>query len=160
MNLYEIDYNIRALWDKISAQDGELTDEDIQALQSLEVAKDDKITAYGVIIRELGGEIVQIENEAKRIKTILERKVKLQTKLSMVLEEFLKEHQIPKFESTAVNISFRKSTVLEIDEGAKIPKAYLKVKTDIDKTAIKEFLKNGGEVFGCRLLEKQNMQVK
>ena len=52
MKLYEIDQNIRLLWGKIMDQDGELTEEDIQALESLEIAKDEKIKGYGLIIRE------------------------------------------------------------------------------------------------------------
>lgn len=160
MRLYEIDNSIRLFWEKIADQDGELTDEDIKTLDELNVARDDKIKAYGVLIRELDGESEELSKEIKRLKDLALKKEKLRDKLFGTLENFLTINEIPKFESKEVTISFRKSTALEIDEGVKIPKAFLRLKTETDRTALKEFLKNGGEVYGCRLKENRNMQIK
>lgn len=68
MRLYEIDQNLRSLWQKIVNQDGEITEEDMQLLNELEIAKNDKIEGYGVIIRELSSEIDDCSNEINRIR--------------------------------------------------------------------------------------------
>lgn len=160
MKLYEIDYKIREFWNKVMEQDGELTEEDLQTLENLEVAKDEKIKGYGVIIRELDGEIADYGNEIKRLKEICDRKKKRQEWLKNALKCFMQNNDISKYESLEVNISFRKSTALEVDEDAKLPETMLKVEWKPNKTAITEFLKNGGHFDGCRLVEKSNIQIK
>lgn len=160
MKLYEIDYKIRELWNKIIEQDGELTEEDIQTLESLEVAKDEKVKAYGVIIRELDGEIDDCEGEIKRIKEIADKRKRNRERLKNTLKEFMLNNDMPKYESVEVNISFRKSKALEIQEGVELPNEFLKVKTEPDKTAITDYIKNGGVVEGCQIVEKSNIQIK
>ncbi len=160
MRLYEIDYKIREFWDKVTEQDGELTEEDLQTLESLETSKNEKIKAYGVIIRELDGEIATVDGEIARLKEIAEKKKKSRERLKNALKDFLINNDIQKFESPEVNISFRKSVALEVDENAKLPETMLKVEWKPNKTAITEFLKKGGHFDGCRLVERNNIQIK
>lgn len=160
MRLYEIDYNLRILWDKIAEQDGDLTEEDIQALNELELAKNDKLEGYGVIIREIECDILDCQAEMKRIKEICEKKKKAVERLRTVLKDFMNNNDIPKFESLKVNISFRKSKSLEIDENAELPKEFLRIKEEPDKTAITDYIKSGGIIEGCRIVEKDNIQIK
>lgn len=69
-------------------------------------------------------------------------------------------NNIPKFESLKVNISFRKSKSLEIDENVVLPKEFIRVKEEADKMAIKDFISNGGTIDGCKIVEKNNIQIK
>lgn len=160
MRLYEIDQNLRALWNKIAEQEGEITEEDMQALEQLELAKNDKIEGYGVIIRELESEIDDCSNEIKRIKEIADRKKKCLERLKNGLQEFMLNNEIDKFESLKVRVSFRKSQALEIEEGAELPDNLMRVKKEPDKTAIKDFIVNGGELKGVFLIDRKNIQIK
>lgn len=160
MKLYEIDCKIREFWNKIIEQDGELTEEDIQTLESLEVAKDEKVKAYGVIIREISAEIDECKAEIDRIKEIADKRKRNLERLKNTLKEFMLNNDIPKYESLEVNISFRKSKALEIEEGIELPNEFLKVKTEPNKTAITDFIKNGGVIEGCQLVERSNIQIK
>ena len=160
MKLYEIDQNLRSLWNKISEQDGELLEEDIKALEELNLAKDDKIKGYGVIIRELDGEIADCKAETDRIKEISDRLKNRREWLVNNLKYFMQQQGIPKFESIEVNIAFRKSKSLEIDENANLPKEFIRIKEEPDKKAITDFIKGGGTVDGCQLVEKENIQIK
>ena len=160
MKLYEIDYKIREFWNKILEQDGELTEEDMQTLESIEVAKDEKVKAYGVIIREISAEIDECKAEMDRIKEIADKRERNLERLKTTLKDFMLNNDMPKYESIEVNISFRKSKALEIEEGIELPNEFLKVKTEPDKTAITDFIKNGGVVKGCQIVEKSNIQIK
>ena len=160
MKLYEINAEIRALWQKIIDQDGELTPEDISALESISALRDEKITAYGVVIRETLADIESLNEEKARLAKLektLNNKVEW---LTNRLSEFMTENEMEKFNSVEVNISFRQSERLEIDEGAKIAKKWLRTKTEIDKKAIKEFISAGGKVKGCKIVTNQNIQIK
>ena len=160
MRLYDIDVNLRALWNKIAEQEGEITEEDMQMLNELEIAKNDKLEGYGVIIREMKSEIDECDAEMKRIKEIADRKKNAMERLKKSLQEFMIGNEIDKFESVKVKLSFRKSQSLEIEEVAIIPEDLMRIKKEPDKTAIKEFIVNGGELQGVHLLDKKNIQIK
>lgn len=160
MRLYDIDVNLRALWTKIAEQEGEITEEDMQMLNELEIAKNDKLEGYGVIIREMKSEIDECDAEMKRIKEIADRKKNAMERLKKSLQEFMIGNEIDKFESVKVKLSFRKSQSLEIEEDAIIPEDLMRIKKEPDKTAIKEFIVNGGELQGVHLLDKKNIQIK
>ena len=160
MRLYEIDTNLRSLWDKIAEQEGELTEEDIQALNELEIALNDKLEGYGVIIRELNAEIEECNSEIKRITEIAKHKKNASERLKKTLQEYMLNNELDKFESLKVKISFRKSQSLEIEEGAELPDDLMRIKKEPDKTAIKEYIVNGGELKGVFLLDKKNIQIK
>lgn len=160
MRLYDIDVNLRALWNKIAEQEGEITEEDMQMLNELEIAKNDKLEGYGVIIREMKSEIDECDAEMKRIKEIADRKKNAMERLKKSLQEFMIGNEIDKFESVKVKLSFRKSQSLEIEEDAIIPEDLMRIKKEPDKTAIKDFIVNGGELQGVHLLDKKNIQIK
>ena len=160
MRLYDIDVNLRALWTKIAEQEGEITEEDMQMLNELEIAKNDKLEGYGVIIREMKSEIDECDAEMKRIKEIADRKKNAMERLKKSLQEFMIGNEIDKLESVKVKLSFRKSQSLEIEEDAIIPEDLMRIKKEPDKTAIKDFIVNGGELQGVHLLDKKNIQIK
>lgn len=160
MNLYEIDKNISDLWEKILRQDGELTEEDAKLLESLSLARDTKLKGYGVLIRESVSWLASINLELARLS-----KLKKQTEskidwLTNRLSTYMQENNILEYKSIEVNITFRPSTSLEIEDGCKLDSKWLRTKTEPDKQAIKDFISNGGVVEGCKIVEKQNIQIK
>lgn len=160
MKLYEIDQRLRDLWNKIYEQEGEVSEEDMQALEELNLAKDEKIKGYGIIIRELDNQIAYCASEISRIKAISQRIENRRDRLANHLKYFMQLHDIPKFQSVEVNIGFRKSKSLEIDENANLPKEFIRITETPDKKAITDFIKAGGTVKGCQLVEKENIQIK
>ena len=166
MKLFEINGKLRELWSKIEEQEGELLEEDIKAMEELELAKDEKLKGYGVIIRELDGDIAECKAELDRIKGISDRLKNRREWLVGILKGFMLENSIPKYESVEVTIGFRKSKSLEGAEQALIdgtlPKEFIvqTITEKPDKTAITNFIKGGGTVEGCQLVEKENISIK
>lgn len=56
--------------------------------------------------------------------------------------------------------SFRTSQQVEIIDEAKIPNIYIKVKTEVDKKALREDLKNGVIIEGATLKENKSLQIR
>ena len=166
MKLYEIDLAFRTLWEKIAEQDGEMTEEDIKALDDLELAKDEKIKAYGVLIREYDKDMESYYNEIQRLQNEFHKLKEKRDWLFDRLKAFMLEHNELKFNSPEVNIVFRKSYPIYGAEQAfkdgKLPKQFITqtVTEKPDKTAIKAFLKDGGTIEGVYIGEEQNMSVK
>ena len=59
-----------------------------------------------------------------------------------------------------VVISYRKSEQVTVDDDAKLDDRFLRIKTEIDKTALKDALKHGESIEGARLEVKNNIQIK
>lgn len=162
MKLYEIIREIEACvkLDEVrvvNTESGEIID--IEALAALELERDAKIENIGCWIKNLLAEAEALKEQknafAEREKAAKNKAESLKNYLVAVLDG-------KKFESTRVALSFRKSEVLEFSgDLIDVPHEYLKFKEpELDKTAIKKKIKDGGTVPGCQLVSKMNLQIK
>lgn len=160
MNLYEIDM---ALQNCIN-EDGEV---DIERLSALEMQKNEKLENIAMWIKNLNAECDMLDNEIKSLRARFEAKKKKSDSLKKYLAQFLDGH---KFETARVMCSFRKSRALEFDVSEREYAEYLCQKEmfeyltyetpKINKSAIKEAIGNGITFDGCRIAEKNNIQIK
>ena len=69
---------------------------------------------------------------------------------------------IDKIESPLFKLALRRSEAVEVDMVESLPNAYQNVKNVVtaDKVAIKEAIKRGENVYGARLVENFNLQIK
>lgn len=164
MNLYDIDAEIRNCLSKmvIDEETGEVIDGfDPAEFEALTATREAKLEAIGVYIKELEAEIDALKNEKAVISTKITRKTNKHDGLKTYLSEYLQANKCKGFETAKVTMSFRRSEVVDVDE-TKVPKKFYKKKIDLvlDKAGIKSLLKAGGKIKGCKLIEKQNLQIK
>ena len=160
MKLYEI---INKLENCIKIDDGALDQEtgeiiDFEALEALEIARDEKIENIACWVKNLKAESEALKAEKqkleKRQKTAENKQESLKSYLALVL-------QGEKFKTAKAEISFRKAESVVIQDGAKIPEEYLVPQPPKeDKRKLKEAITNGAEIRGVTLLTKQNIQIK
>lgn len=154
MTLYEIDEEILNLVDQ---ETGEVVD--IERLEQLEMERDKKISNVACWIKDLKAEADAIKAEknalAKR-QTVCENKVEqLKDYLTRALNGI-------KFKDARCSISYRKSESVEVEDSVidKLPEEYIKVEKTVRKTELKDAMKLGFEFEGCRLIEKNNIQIR
>lgn len=162
MKLYEINESLRGFWDRVLSQDGEMSESDIQELESLELAKEEKLKGYGVIIRETEGEIATIKAEIERLNKLSKMMQNKAEWLKNNLNYFMQSNDMKEFKSVEVNITFRTSKQLVVQDESKIAKKWFKKVTELklDKQGIKDFIAEGNKVKGCEIVTKQNIQIK
>lgn len=152
MNLFEINAEIMACVN----EDGEVIDP--EKLDALVMERDDKIQNIALYIKNLNAEAAALKAEKQ---AFVERQKQAERKaesLKQYLSSFLNGQ---KFKSTKVSVSFRKSVVLNITEEAVIPEEYLKyADPEVKVSELKEAVKNGLQITGVTLQEKQNLQIK
>lgn len=153
-NLYEIDTAILAC---VDAETGEVIDP--EALDSLLMQRSEKIEAVVLWVKNLQADALAYKAEkdafAKREQMASAKAEQLKRWLATALDG-------QKFSTTKCAVSFRRSEVVEVLDESAVPAQFMyeTVTVKPDKTAIKELLKSGREVSGCRLVEKQNPQIK
>lgn len=157
MKFYEID---EAILECIDFETGEIID--IERLRSLEMEKDRKIEGIGIWIKSLRAEAEAIKAEEKLLKERRQVKENKIESLTGFLDSLLDG---TKFETSKVVMSYRKSTVTEVNETVflkhhkklctKIPASY-----KYDKSELKKLIKEGEKLKGVTLIEKNNLGVK
>lgn len=160
MTLYEIQDNIRqAIEQGFNEETGEIFDaSDIEALQ---IQRDEKIESIALYIKDLTAEANAIKAEktalAKRQQTAENRAESLRRYLAKWLDG-------QKFKTARVAISYRKSQTVELIDGLdvnQLPQQFLReIAPEVDKTALKDALKEGKEIYGAYLQEHINTIIK
>lgn len=152
MNLYEINREILAC---IDYETGEILDEG--RLNSLEIEREKKIENVALWIKNLESEAAALKKEKD---SFTQREKSTKNKIESLKKYLENALQGQKFQTTKCAISFRTSTTLEMSEKAEIPQEFRKYSFDLDKTKMKEALKNGANYKGFWLQKNQKIQIK
>lgn len=152
MNLYEINREILSC---IDYETGEILD--VQRLEMLEIAKEKKIENVALWIKNLESEAAALKKEKD---SFTQREKSTKNKIESLKKYLENALQGQEFQTTKCAISFRTSTTLEMSEKAEIPEEFRKYFFDLDKTKMKEALKNGANYKGFWLQKKQNISIK
>ena len=153
MNLYEIDAEILNC---VDVETGEIFD--IDRFEELSMTRDAKIENICLWIKNLKAqaEALKFEKDA-----FAQRQKAVETKMESLKRYITGYLEGTAFESAKVKVSFRKSEVVEIMEGAVIPDEYLRFKEpEVNKTELKTALKKGVQIAGVSIVENQNIQIK
>lgn len=152
MNLYEINREILAC---IDYETGEILDEG--RLNSLEIEREKKIENVALWIKNLESEAAALKKEKD---AFTQREKSTKNKIESLKKYLENALQGQKFQTTKCAISFRTSTTLGMSEKAEIPEEFRKYSFDLDKTKMKEALKNGANYKGFWLQKNQKIQIK
>ena len=153
-SLYEID---RSILECIDLETGEVID--AERLEHLQMDRNQKIENIALWIKNLQSDAMAYKAEkdafAEREQAATKKAEQLKAYLAQVLEG-------QKFSTARCAVSFRRSESVTIEDENSIPQEMMvqKVEFKPDKKAIKELLKGGFDVPGCRLVENWNTQIK
>ena len=159
MKLYELTQSYARLLDMADSLDEEMFRD---TLQAIEEALEDKVENTAKFIRCLDSDIEAIKSEEKRL---ADRRKALETKVSNAktyLQEQLEFAGIDKVKRPTLTVSIQANppSVLVKDESL-IPSHYMvPVAPKLDKKAILQFIKEGGEVPGCEMYQSRGVRIR
>ena len=150
--LFEIDERIK---DLVDPETGEFTDP--EEVDRLDMERTDLLEGVALAYKE---SMAMVAALAEQERAFAERKRRAQTQAEyykMLLERGV---QGEKFRTALVEVTFRKSTEVVVDNILDVPYSYTTIDIKPDKVAIKKALKNGEAVAGAHLAENTNIQIK
>lgn len=152
MNLYQIDTQILEC---IDAETGEIFD--YEKFEALNLEKNEKIENVLLWIKNLKAQAAALQAEklnfAQRQK-VCENQIE---RLEKLMTDYLGGN---KWESAKVKASFRKSEALNISEGAVIPEGFITHEPKVDRTGLKNAIKEGQTFDGVTIQTNLNLQIK
>ena len=156
MNLYDIEYEIMNC---VDPETGEIIDE--KRLDALQMAREKKIENILLWIKNLKSEADAIKIEEKALADRRKADEKKSESLTQYVQSVLNGE---KFKTPRVAVSYRRSESVVVDDVKLMMEVcddYLRYKEpEPDKAKIKAALKDGVDVPGCHLEERQNMTIK
>lgn len=153
MNLYEINEQILQCCD---SETGEIIDE--EKLAELNLAFDEKVENIALWIKNLLADAEAIKMEKLKL---AERQKAAENKAES-LKKYLTAFMCGgKFKTARVQIGWRKSKQVQVQDIQKIDDDYLKyAEPTVDKTKIKKAIEAGVEIEGAELVEINNIQIR
>lgn len=161
MTLFEInaalENAIEVMLNSVDEETGELNQMDVEVYEQLQLMKEEKLEGLALYIKSLDAEAKAINDEVQNLR---KRSQSVQNKAERLREFLAMNLNGEKFKTARCSVSYRKSTSIFIPDESMVPKKYLRVKTEPDKTAIKQAILNGIKVKGCAMVDKENMVIK
>lgn len=156
MTLYELDKAIADFELEVN-EDGEVLN--IDELDELNLAREQKIEGISLWIKNLEAEKEAVKHEKDNF---ADREKRLGKKIDGLKGYLTYALDGQKFSTPKVAVSFRKSESVHITDEYLIPDEYklFTVVKKPDKGVIKKALKDGKEIMGVELVEKQNISIK
>jgi len=162
ISIYQIEQSYNQLAEELIENGGELTPELEQSLAITEEQLQNKSVAYSFVIKEMDADIDIIDAEIKRLQAAKKQREKATEYLKERIKHAMDTFSIEEIKTPLVKINFRKSESVEVENVNALPYAYktVKVVETADKVAIKEAIKNGADIIGCRLVANKNLQIR
>ena len=174
--LYELTAAQSAIEDALYENGGELTPELEEQLAETREALPAKIDGYNHILARLAGMEAAADAEIKRLQALKKTAQNAQKSLKGHLLNAMQTFGIEKIEGSSCKV-FRKANPASVtitDENALLQPfkewlfdgvmddlpAWIKVEASINKTALKDLLKNGEQVFGAELTQGESVVIK
>ena len=143
--------------------EGELTEDIENALEINQNELQKKAIDYGYVMKSFESDIDAIDEEIKRLQALKSVRKNGIDRMKSALLEAMQVYDIQKVETPTMKISIRNNPEsVELVNEYQVPDKFRKQKVTetIDKTGIKNALKNGEEVPGAVLVRNQSIQIK
>jgi hypothetical protein len=144
---------------QIEADDGDISEEQLQAIVELHTQSMEKLNSLCGFIRYLEHGIEACKAEKDRINRMQKAAENRLARVKQYVTPFVKSQG--RINLDTITLSVRKSVSVELEPDFKNPYFCKVVKELIpDKRAIKEALKNEEKIQGARLITNFNLQIK
>lgn len=158
-SLYQIESQYINLVSEIEEIEGEITEEQIEALKITEGELQSKSIAYLSVISTREAENIQIDAELKRLQSINKANNNVIDRLKTNLLDAV--NIFGAFEVGLSKFGIRKSKKLQVLDESKISSEYMSRKLTVtpNKAEITKAIKNGVFVDGVELVECNNLKI-
>ena len=164
MNIYEINKTIEDILEdgfSVDEETGEILfdESDLNALNAEISEKIENVACY---IKNLTADISALKEEEKNLSTRRKQKERKIESLRDYINYAMGLSGRKSLESPRCKVSYRKSSSVEVPDVNALDKDYITevIELKADKTAIKNAIKEGKEVAGASIVERQNLQIK
>lgn len=163
MEIFKIAQEFLDLLNEIEEIEGEITPELEERLKINAENMSSKMEGYCKAIRYYEMTVANAKSEKERLDKLIKRSERSQQWLKdAILNVMNATGKLNGVSAGTFTVGTRKSTAVNIIDESAIPARYASavLSVKIDKTAIKDAIKNGEEVPGAQLVERKSLTIK
>ena len=155
-------YNLLATGEAVDPETGEIDEVVAEQLQLTGEELENKIKGVAIVYKQLSADAKMLKEEEDNLVARRKRAERNAETLKRRLEEVMLLIGKTQYKDSKVDISFRKSTKVEITNEQLLPSNYIteKITYAPNKTLLTSDLKAGLVIEGATLVECQNIQIK
>lgn len=166
--LYNLTTEYKKILDMALGMD-EIDDETFEYIKSIDDAIEQKIENVTYVIKELSNNVEIINQEIDRLESRAHRYYQNLKSLKEYIISTMEISGKKKIETPKVTIGVRKSEVTEVDsdfiDEARENNLYkllrmIPARVEPDKSAIKEYIKQGNKLNHAKIIEKNNLSIR
>ncbi|EFI34107.1 Gp157 family protein [Desulfonatronospira thiodismutans ASO3-1] len=148
--------NILATAEELSEDQQEVA---LEYLDELAIAEYEKIDAVGYAVRKRQSEIQFLKDEEVRLRNKRQAMEKRLSDFKAYLVELFQREEIHKIKGVSTTAYLRRSSSVEVTDISQLPSDYVETRIDFvpRKSQIRDALKQGQEIPGARMQEKQSL---
>ena len=157
MNLYQMNQATKELYELLQNDeiDEQIFKDNIEA-----IGVDQKIESYCEVIKQMQADADMLSAEIDRLEKRKKPLVNAVERMKGVLMEQLRFRGEKKVATEKFTVSLQSSEKVAVFDEKAIPKQYFRIKLEVDKSTIKDLLKNGMGVPGCELVKTEGVRIK
>lgn len=160
ISLWQLTAEHNRIYDLLEANGGEITPEIEEALQLNAETFLVKADGYCEIIAKYHAMAQLASERIRQLQTYKKVAENAEKRLKERLQYAMSQYGLTKVELGLHKLSLRNSQAVEVIDEAKIPNEFVKVKTEIDKSALREALLSGAIIEGAELRQNQSLAIK
>jgi hypothetical protein len=161
MNLYDVMRIESQIEASVDPETGEIDEELLQDLIHAQTRSIEKVEQLCKYVKHLENFIGNAKEEKARINDLQKKAENRIESIKGYMLPYIKEIYDGRFHAGTFKISTLKSHAIELDEGFNNSEyMVIKQETRPDKIKITNDIKDGKEVPGAKLVEKENLQIK
>ena len=163
MYIYQLAAELQELIDEIIDNGGEITAEQEQALAEGREALSCKVESYCKLIANLNAQIDGLKAEEQRLSRRRKSSENLRDRLKEAIKGAMTLTGERKIEAGLFKVSLRSSEAVEVDDDivvSSLPEELYSVKYEVSKSACKDYIKQGKEIDGVRLVTRDSVLIK
>lgn len=169
LSLFDISNEFFALKDlidndlEVNEETGEITDNSEllkELFDNLKMTLEDKLDNAQRYCLTLDGEADILDKEIKRLQAKKQALNNKKDRLRKIMLSTIENTGQSKFKTSLYSFNIKNSEALEVESIDNIPREFLRIKKEADKTAIKKAIKDGLFIEGCKIVENKSLVTK
>jgi len=160
MNIYHISKEHEAILRSIEEQEGEVTDEQMEALTVNEESLKVGIASMGGMVECLNDRVAALKVRKQAVDGEIKKLTAYADRMRDRMLYYMQQYGVKEIKTDDCKISVKESTTVDVPYPETLPEEYQRMKVEADKVKIRKAIENGESIMGATISSTPEVKIK